>query len=322
MEIEIYSDETFINEKYMGIGCLFVPIHKKQEIAKYLSNLRCLNPKSHYWTWNFRDCPIKCREEYHKNNNCEIHHAKISKKASHPRRTISKKWIEFLIQNNKNNKELIYFNILYIDKSKLDDKFFGDKTIDDNVYNRFYRSSIKYTKFFFGNRVIIKNIFHDNSDNKEKHEYFPWHTSHRLNIDKTKIKVENNIQFLDSDHKIYFSNDKSSYVFESQFIQFIDLILGVTSQILFSSSNDSAKSEIACIVYPLIERLMKKPENINSSYNYFKKQNISIFPKDEINYSKTLDEKIQREFGQFHRNIKFKKPDIISDSESLDKWFS
>lgn len=91
MEIEVYSDEIFIKD-YIGIGCLFVPLSKKDRLSKYLSNLRCLNSNSQIWNWNFDDCDNdKCKKEWHINNDCEIHHANLRKDASVSKKKISKK---------------------------------------------------------------------------------------------------------------------------------------------------------------------------------------------------------------------------------------
>lgn len=235
------------------------------------------------------------------------------------RKKFLKKWINLLLDNNKQDRELIYFKILYLDKNKLDEGFFGEDSIDDNIYNRFYRTILKGSKFFFKNGITIKSIFHDISDNKENHPYFSWHTPHKLNIDEKEFKVEEDIIFIDSNHRNYF--DENKLVYESQLIQFIDLILGVTSQILFNASKDDFRQEIAKSLYPLVKRLIETPYNYNSSFNYFQKQDISIFPKNKINHSEDLFGKKLKNDGEFHRDIKIREPTYINKKESLDNWF-
>lgn len=60
MELEIFSDETYVyNDKYVGIGCLFVPTSYKLKLAKKLLSYRCLNEKNtHKWVPNQEYCKI------------------------------------------------------------------------------------------------------------------------------------------------------------------------------------------------------------------------------------------------------------------------
>lgn len=325
MDLEIFSDEIYFddpktNKRYIGLGSLFVPLSKKLILNKKLSYLRCLYEGSDKWSWYFDKCPIKCREDWHKLNNCEIHHSGLINSTSNSHKKICKNWLNFLIDNNKNNKELIYFKILYIDMDKLDDTVFGSN--DTNIYSRFYETTIKGgLKYFFKDSFVnVKNIYHDIADDKESHDYFPWHLSYQLNKDESSLKInEKYVKFIDSNHKTYL-NDKT-YVVESQFIQFIDLILGSVTQNIFHLSDDKTKKEIDSIICPLVYRLINEPYNPNSSYHYFKKQDVSIFPKNYIMYQKDLFDNLIDLKGEFHRDVPFKKCIKINPNESLDNWF-
>ncbi|WP_407374052.1 hypothetical protein [Methanobrevibacter sp.] len=187
MELEIFSDETYIlNKRYIGIGCLFVPTSFKYKLANKLISYRCLNDADNSkWLIDHNSCEIfkkgKCTEKNHINNDCEIHYAKFRKGMSYSRKTISTKWIQMLVNNNKfcSEEEKIYFNILFLDLEKLDSKFFGEDKTNNNIYNRFYKTTIVGPlKYFFKkyNHITIKEIFHDISDDKNSHEYFKWHT--------------------------------------------------------------------------------------------------------------------------------------------------
>lgn len=323
IDIEIFADETeftdrFSGKKYIGIGCLFVPKSKKDKLSEELSNRRCLNSEHEKWTWEFKNCSIPCKENYHKLNNTEIHHKELISSASMSKRNISKNWLNFVNQNNKENKELIYFDILYLDLDLIDLNLFGNDK--NNIYNRFFRTVIKRSlKYFWSTQKIhIKNIYHDYADDKESHEYFPWHILNKLNEDVTYVSYEiDNITFLDSDHR----KNTPNLVHEAQLIQFIDLILGATTQILFNPSEDKVKIETDNIIFELIKRLIKKPYNKNSAHHYFKKQQVSIFPKEKIGSTKDLYGNEQLIQGQFHRNIKIHEPIKINQNESLDNWF-
>ena len=291
-EIEIFADEIIcpidFNNKtknILGICCLFIPLDLKKDFVNHLLKKRCLNPKSNDWNYEFEICPNKltCKKSWHKANNCEIHNQNIrSSRASNSLKKISKEWINYFIEQNKSNKA-IRFNILFIELDKMDISKFGTSKIHDNMYNKFFRTTINYgVKSFFNNsRVNIKNVYHDKGS-MEKHSYFPSLNLHKLNDEIPNIASFENkeIIFVDSDHKKYLW-EKEEYYLESNIIQFADLILGSISQCLFNLSNDSLKKEYASSVYVLVERLIKKSRNYNSSWNYINKQNISLFPKSE-----------------------------------------
>lgn len=326
MEIEIFSDETQINNKkkninYMGIGSLFVPTEKKDELTKNLSNIRCLNPNNKNWSWDRNNCEFKesWDEKYHKRNDCEIHYTNLKKSADNSKKEIGKKWIELLLNNNRNDKKLIYFNITYIDLNLLDDSYFGEYETNINIYNRFYRSNILLGSQFFGNNVSINKIYHDKSSNKENHSYFPRNLSKELRNKKGINFKENEINFIDSNHNNVDSINKNN----SQLIQFIDLILGTVSQVLFQSSEDKMKVNLSNLMYPLVKRIIESPWNKNSSYNYYNCQNISFFPKGKISRSSELiSDNLTRNKGQFHKDFKVPKPNMGKDTPNilLDNW--
>lgn len=325
IKLEIFSDETyFYNKKYIGIGCLFVPSDNKLNLINRLTSSRCLNKENpNKWVAEQKNCKMfkdnKCKEHYHKNNNCEIHFKDFRTKMSNSRKEISYRWMEILLDKKRQKIEnkKIYFNILYLDMEKLDKSFFGDDKTNNNIYNRFYKTAILGSlKYFFNNDYItIKEIFHDNSNDKQSHEYFPWHTPFKLNNEK-KIKVEKEfITFIDSDHKKYKCWN-SNYI-NSHLIQFIDFILGSTTYAIFKESDDKEKEYLYEKYYPLISRLWKEPNNQNSRYNYFKSQQVSIFPKEKVTYQLDIYGNKIRNEGEFHRDIKLIKPKYTTTNQIL-----
>lgn len=329
MEIEIFADEIYVKDKYVGIGCLFVPVKYKDKFVNKLINLRCLSSFSDSWFWEDEECDESkkhCSKTWHNLNNCEIHFQKLRKDCSDSQKKISKRWMDLLINNNKNCKnsnsdELIYFKILYFDLDKLDDSFFGETKGSNNKYNRFFRTVIMggLNYFFMGHNISVKEIFHDKADDKEMHDFFPWYTPVLLNNETDFNVQKEEITFIDSDHKNYEDIQSKE---NSQFIQFIDLILGCTTQALFKLSDDEVKKEVVVEYYPLLERLWKNPNNKNSSYNYFMNQEISIFPKDKIRVQNDLFKEPQYIEGQFHRNILLREPRLKNEQENLDKYFN
>ncbi len=227
-EVEIYSDEI-VTPNFICIGGLFVPSSKKKTLITNLINQRCLFEKSKQWIWKYSDCPFstECKPNWHIGNTSEIHHAEIRKsRASNSQIKIAKRWLKYLIEQNKQNKEQIYFNILYIDLNVLEMENFGKEKIHENIYNKFFRTVIHYgIKAFFGNfqKVIIKKVYHDKGS-MEFHKYFPYLNLLKLDeITAKNISVEDtSVHFLDSDHNYYIKNEENLYQ-ESHLIQYIDL---------------------------------------------------------------------------------------------------
>lgn len=120
INIEIYCDEIGRTKDehdgsvWMYLGALFVPISKKDELIERLLNLRCI--KHGFWHWNEDLCLNRCG--YHRRNDTEIHFKEIHKHKS--KFEIAKRWLNFLIENNRKDLGLVYFNILGINLTKLD----------------------------------------------------------------------------------------------------------------------------------------------------------------------------------------------------------
>ena len=107
--------------------------------------------------------------------------------------------------------------------------------------------------------------------------------TYKLNLIDDKICVVNSkIIFVDSDHRNYPTKDGIDFRCESQFIQFIDLILGSIHCCLHASATRKEKVELALIMKPLLERLVNNPKNKHSRDHYYKKQQIEFFPKRNI----------------------------------------
>jgi hypothetical protein len=188
-EIEIYADEIRLPRDFknqtrniIGIGCLFVPLSKRNDLLSRLTNSRCLNETNKEWIWDNKQCPFsinmggRCKEQWHQQNMCEIHHYDLkSSRSSNSQKKISKKWIHYLLENNKERRDEVYFHILFIDLDNLDIDKFGTQKIHENIYNRFFRTAINYgIKAFFSNKqVVVKKVYHDKG-NMELHKYFPY----------------------------------------------------------------------------------------------------------------------------------------------------
>lgn len=281
-EFDVYGDELFSEDgsNWMYIGILFVPLNIKSELLNELLNKRCIQSNS--WKWNKDQCSSAC--DFHEDNNTEIHYSEIDK--LNARFRIGYRWIhEFLIEeNNKNDKGLVYFNILGLDLSKMNLRLFGKESKDLAIYNRFFRATLKSgANYFFGvnNKKTVRQMYHDRGK-QESHDLFSWHVGYKINIEGDKnLQIDDEeIRFVDSDHRTYLEQDENLRD-EAQFIQFIDLILGSIYCCLHNPSKNEKKREIGLAILPLLSRLLKNPDNKNSSHNYYKRQQVQFFPKYE-----------------------------------------
>ena len=272
MSLKLFCDETCTGS-WLYIGILIVSKIIEQELLQDLLNSRCGNPDGNK-IWG--KCIPPCR--FHNKNDTEVHFIEIEK--SKDKYFVAQRWLNYLI----NDREKIYFYILGIDFTKLDKSKFGIKGQQSNIYNRFFRTAIlKSVKSYFYkyNKIIIEDIYHDNSISLETHYCFPWHPIFYINDTDEKVCfTTNEINFIDSDHR-------KSLNLNSNFIQFMDLILGCARNCIEYTSKNVDKEELSIQYLPIISRLIENPNNINSKYNYVGRQKIEFFPKYNL---ENLDE--------------------------------
>ena len=324
IELDVYADEI-IEEDYICFGCLFVPLNNKRESINSLKDSRCQGRRLSF-EWDSDNCSYKygCKKEYHDLNNSEIHFQNIDHTKSKTVKTISKDWLKLLLRGFQKNLGHFYVTITYIELKKMDLKHFGHEKVIETIYNRFFRSSILGgAKYFFNrnyNKITINSIYHDQSDSKEGHEYFPWHTGYKINSkrDKKVSVINEDIIFLDSNHRYYLDNEKD-LVPEAQFIQLIDLIIGTTRQNIYDSSKDSFKNEIAMEIRPVLKNLLEDEYDIYQN-NYRNYVSISFFPKTAgIENEKLLFPDVLREArGNFYNHKKLQMEEFDPKQKSLD----
>jgi hypothetical protein len=299
--LNLYCDEikecplkipfSSISESWTYIGILIVPENISQALYNDLVDLRCLSEPKMPWG----RCPDTCK--WHKNNNTEIHYQGIDDSTKY---RIADKWVGYWLNDRKN----IYFYILGINLSKLDVEKFGPKSQQDRhstIYNRFFRTALKKaikTYFFDYDTIVVKNIYHDKG-NVEYHEYFPWHSIFKLQTEEDKLYfATDHIEFISSDHR-----ESDGDEIHSHFVQLIDIILGCFMNCLHMNSLNKNKFALAKKSFDLVSRLIKNPNNKNSHYNYYKRQMIEFFPKENLKGldENTLEYKYKR-YNQFYSN--------------------
>lgn len=281
IHLDIYVDESKdrkyeINNKKEVIDYIMimaVPTDKKISLYQKINNARCLNTPSNV----FEKCVENCK--YHLENNREIHYTNIQRENG--KYKIADRWLDILLNNNFNDERSIYFNVLGIIESNLDISLFGDERQFGNIYTRFFRTALLRLLKMFNNydKIIIEHIYHDKTTEMENHKYFKTSSIKKISMqelvsshDKIKFNIDK-IEFIDSDHK-------KGLQIESQFIQFVDIILGLTCNVIHNDAKNIAKVKLTEKIYPLISRILDKKQylNKNSKYNYFNKQTIGFFP--------------------------------------------
>jgi len=256
---------------YMAI--LLVPDDRKSELLSRLLNARCLSSPPQPWG----QCSDQCR--WHAQNDTEVHYSDLD---STGKFKVACSWLNMLLRQNRDGLDLVYFYILGLNRSQLDPSCFGPASQAQNltVYNRFFRTAVqKSAKSFFSshNEITIDRIVH-HVGSEAHHPWFPWHSIMRLARDDDRLQFGcEEIEFRTADHRS-MEGDSS----DGHFLQLIDLILGCTVNILHLTSRDGNKVEASLLLKPLVERILQKPANVNSSYHYVGRQEIEFFPRPSL----------------------------------------
>lgn len=283
--VTVYCDEIFKarwEDDLLGgepeywdyIGLLIVPENKQEALLSKLLNARWLNPGNAVW----EACEERCA--WHDDNNTDVHYSELDDTRKFK---IASSWIHFLPENGRQDWRLIYFYILGLNLTRLDLERFGPargQNREITIYNRFFRTAIqKSTKAFFHefDHIVIDTVYHDQGP-EEDHECFPWHSVHRLDREDQKLRFNRRqIIFVNSDHR----RDDGDPV-HSHFIQFIDLLLGCTLNILHYTLKNRNKVEVALKAGELLSRIIRNPSNTNSRYHYVGRQKIEFFPREDL----------------------------------------
>ena len=293
INLELYVDESkqrqYNGETITYIMIMAIPSDKKEYIFSKLNNARCLNEKPQ----KFETCTNNCR--YHSGNNIEIHYSKIN--TDRITNIIAQRWLDILLQNNFKNDNAIFFNILGINETNINLEFFGSENQFGNIYCRFFRTALLRLLRMFNSydEIIVDKIYHDSTNEMEEHPYFKTSAIKNITLQEL-IKEERKIFFKTSFIEFIDSNHKQGLLKESQFIQFVDLILGCTTNAIHNSANNINKKALTEKIYPLVYRILSPKPKFNSSYNYFNKQSISFFPK----YTK---EKLEEFYGTLSNEV-------------------
>jgi len=210
--------------------------------------------------------------KYYAKNNKVVHWCEIR---SADTKNICKRWFEYILNPDKSGKTF-YSYILGLNDSYLIKEKFDTEDEFNSKYNRFFRSAVLYgLKTFFGDRqVIIENIYHEQGQ-QQNSTLFPWHVIYKLGKEANISFNCDEITFLPKDHKEDI---------RSNLIQLCDVVLGASTSIIHGiekSKVSKYREELADLYLPLLTRLIDKPNNKNSRYQYYKRIMIRFFPKEK-----------------------------------------
>ena len=231
---------------------------------------------------------------YYMKNNHILHWSEIE---NADEKYICRRWLEYILCPAKSEKKF-YSYILGLNNSYLSKEEFEQNNEFNSKYNRFFRSALLYAlkTFFWNKKIIVENIYHEEGQQKQC-EYFPWHCIYKISGQEENIILNcNEIIFLPKDHKV----DS-----RSNLIQLCDCVLGVTTSIIHSikkSNKSKYREELVDVYLPLLEKLIDKPENKNSSYKYYNRITVRFFPKEKTDIGDP-----RRYRNQFYttRNLKY-----------------
>lgn len=255
------------SEKWVYLGFLLLPVPHRDQLLRALLNARCGHPDGREWG----TCTEPCGN--HPKNDREVHYQDLRTAEVYH---VAKRWMDFFLADRK----LTYLYILGINLTRLNFDFFGAARGAERfyrIYNRFFRMALqKSTKAYFSGytHIVVDRIVHDKGD-IAGYEVFPWHTIYRLSRDeKLRFRCDE-IEFIDSDHRISQSED-------SHFIQYLDFLLGLTHNCLHASATHKHAKRLALRMAEITRRLLKAPGNVNSSYGYVNRLGLDFFPRHAI----------------------------------------
>lgn len=319
IEVRLYCDESGGGATRSGdsigyFGLLIVPEEKRETFSMGLLNARCI-PKN---KWVQGGCKKEC--DYHVKNNTEIHYRTLSQ--DHEYR-IANRWIDFLLEECRDNRKMIYLNILGLNSSMINREYWNNYSKRDlKIYSKFLFTAIKSIKYFFWNadEIVIKDIIHDHSPLTGDSSVYYGKLMKDLDRDR-KIELDTpEISYINSDHR------DSIDLVDSHLIQFIDLVLGLTvNYIHYRSTENEKKVKLTKKISKLVRRLIHRPNNLHSRFNYVGQKRIQFFPKRENFYEEYhgLDgketKKVKEDLFYSDRRCRFEKIHTDEEQETLEE---
>ena len=279
--VNIYADEIqpcvhqLTKQKWMYIGAVFEDVGS--DLLDRLLNARYAK---HMSGWESRV----------EQNDTKLHWNELKDVAN--KKFLAQRWLDFMLNDCGPEYRNLRFSILGINVSNLNLAEFGTEQQFSTIYNRFFRSLVFHAmSMFYGREVTVNQIYHEEGI-QEQHKYFTWHTKYRLAQDLGIASINPEIEYLPKDHK---KNNLSNY------IQLIDMLLGMYKDLHLGVNHETypaAKAELLehSFISDVIEaRVLRSPNNPNSSYGHHDRFNISLYARN-----KTDPDDIERKQDNFY----------------------
>ena len=275
----VFADEAKPDKhcKWLFIGYLLIPSLRIESAFNQLQQLRV-------------------RANYLK----EIHFNQLDNHSKSPfgtKTALAKSWLQTVAQDAT---KTWHFHFMGINIEKLEVAAFGHDREEDTIYNRFFRSGLKYAlKHSFDMPIHVDSICHDET-HMELDPYFRWHTIQKFA--ETELNITNassEIEFVTSDHEDARCKDRVS----AEFLQMTDIVLGSFRQSFFATSGKAGKTELATTVIPLLERVtdQKRKSNPNSSFQHYRRVSAGFFPRHKLTRQQ-LEDEFARSLSGFYIN--------------------
>lgn len=264
IHVSIYADEIWpVKNIYSNENWIYsMAIYERTDmpILNDLINYRFLKERENW-------------KDYIEKNNTNIHWAEIGEDLN--KKFVIERWLEYIRKDCFGNRKF-YFSLIGINLNNFNTSEFDKNQNLNSIYNRFFRSMLKYSlKKFFGRGVIVENIFHEQGS-QEKHKYFDWHTIFKLDQDEHLNFNCNLVEFLPKSHK----EDKRVNI-----LQLCDVLGGIFKDLhcgFTESKKNTTKRQILDLPIVnnfFIKRVLRESKNVKSSYGHAKRFHVSFFPK-------------------------------------------
>lgn len=269
------------HESWSYIGVLVVPTPRVAEAVEMLNDDRR-------------------RVGYHN----ELHFTGVKQAA---KQSLAEMWLDHVMCGRD---RLFFFNLLGIDRQKLDSRRFGPdrRSQELGIHRRFVRTTVASgLRRFFSSGVAIDAIYHDRAE-VEYDALFDWHTPWRLNRDFPGIDVRPaRVMFVDSDHWRCDPEDRAA----SHLIQLADVTLGAFRQCLDGTSAQPRKRALGHRVAPLLQRLtdQRQRSNPNSRFDHLGRLGVSFFPSSPPDIESLAVEPVRPESEFYFRRDLLGAPD-------------
>ncbi|MGC9347880.1 MAG: hypothetical protein ACP5JG_07070 [Anaerolineae bacterium] len=208
-------------------------------------------------------------------------------------------------------EKVFHFHLLGLNCDNLQNLAFGTgRSQRNSIYNRFFRTSVKWAlKYFFPRgRVLVSFLGHDRSNELQQDDLFGWHSIWRVESEERNISFnDREIVFISSDHR-----KEAMYPRESHLLQLCDVLLGGFTQCLDHRNTKSGCCEIAEKLLPLAERLTdeRQARNPNSRYAHYRRVSLSFFPSKALSLADLDDDAMRARSGFYvERTLLFRGED-------------